>query len=168
MKYCSIVIVLVVMAALIAGCAEDGERGPAGPAGNANVMMYDFPQQTSSGGTMTFVVDIDRETVDNSMVEIYYNPVPEAETTWYHAPGLGSTGAYMTRTYWFETSPGTYTFYLRFLTPDGSGTYGTDITSRRTRIFLVPASETISMAPGQSPVDVSDYEAFKAYYGIDD
>jgi hypothetical protein len=76
----------------------------------------------------------------------------------------------MTRTWWYQTntSPSTYTFFIRFLTPDGAGNYGSDVTTRRTRIFLVPASDVEAQSSVSNSLDYSDYEAVKAFYGFPD
>jgi hypothetical protein len=171
MRFFKSILIISCIALLAAGCSgDDGATGPAGPSGNANVMMLDFPGSTSSGGLMAFVYEVERSVIEGAMVLIYYNPDTEAETAWYQAPGLGSGGSYMTRTWWFQigTAPSTYRFSIRFLTPDGAGTYGTDVTSRRTRIFIIPASTIEAQSSVSNSLDYSDYEAVKAHYGFSD
>lgn len=144
-----------------------GPRGPAGADGTAYVKVFEFGSVTFTGST-NYSFEEAQSVVDESMVLAYYNPSNEAATAWYPAPGLGSTGAYMVRTFWFQInpSPSTYSFGVRLLTPDGAGGYPNEVTFTKFKIVLAPASEIISLS--LSGFDLNDYTAVKDHFGLED
>jgi len=105
--------------------------------------------------------------VDSSLVLAYYNPSNEAATAWYAVPGLGSTGAYMTRGMYYQSvvSPSTYVYRFFVLTPSGSGNYTTSLTLTKFKIILAPASIITPLtSPGR--LDLSDYGAVTRYLNL--
>src|SRR5690606_6832506 len=74
----------------------DGEQGPQGPAGeqgNANVVLYEFGPNAFTN-LLELDLTISQETVDNSMVLVYYNPTTESTAARFPSPGVGSAGNY--------------------------------------------------------------------------
>jgi hypothetical protein len=102
------------------------------------------------------------------MVLAYHNPSTEVSSAWYPAPGLGSTGAYMVRTMWYQVraDPSTYTFRVFLLTPSGSGAYTSSVTFTKFKIILVPASEITSMT-ARGLLNLSDYGAVADSLGLE-
>lgn len=156
---------ILVLAAVVYSCSgKDGPAGPAGRNGNANVIVYQYGTQTTTTGTINYVFDASQGLVDSSLVLAYYNPSTEAATAWYAVPGLGSTGAYMTRSLWYQTTavPSQYTYRVLLLTPSGSATYTTSTTFTKFKIILVPASE-INSVTSRGMLNLSDYNAVADY-----
>lgn len=147
---------------------EEGPQGPSGEDGNANVLLYEFGEQTFTN-VLSLQLSVSRETVDNSLILVYYNPSNEASTSWYAIPGLGSGGNYQTRYFIYQSStdPSVYTLSMRTLEPDGSGLYGSQVTFTKIKVIFAEASSIIS-AKAKSQLDLRDYNAVKAYYGIPD
>lgn len=138
-----------------------GPAGPQGPTGNANVALYEFGSRSFTGSTNYVVPGITPEQMDASFVLIYFNPSTEVETAWYQVPGIGPGASYETRYFTFQTStsPSEYTFGVRTLNVGASTSYGTQVTWRKLRIFVVPAT-TITMLMEHGPrLDLADYAA---------
>jgi hypothetical protein len=150
-------------------CKNDGSTGPAGPAGpagNANVIVFLYDSARTFTGATTYVMNnITRGRMDSSLILAYFNPANEAVTAWYQCPGLGSTGAYMTRYFVFQpdTSVPRYDMGVRALTPDGSAQYGSALTFRKFKIIVAPASVIIQ---GRPAVNFADYRAVAEYLDL--
>lgn len=140
----------------------EGPQGPQGEDGNANVVLYEFGEQTFTN-LLSLELSVSRETVDNSLVLVYYNPSNENSSAWYPVPGLGSNNSYQTRFYIYQTSidPSVYTLAIRTLQPDGSGSYGAEVTFTKIRVIF---AEATSVIPGK--INFDDYHAVKAYFGL--
>lgn len=121
----------------------NGADGADGADGNANVLQFEFGEVTFTN-SLNLTLEVDRATIDNSLLLVYYNPTGESESAWYAAPGIGSVGAYQTRTFWFQTStsPSRYTLAIRALKLDGSA-YGSPLTFRAIRVIIAEASVVI-------------------------
>lgn len=119
-----------------------GTTGATGPMGNANVTLYKYGAMTFTISKNLYIPNVSRETMDNSILLSYYNPSVEVETNWYQMPGFGSSGAYNIRTFWYQ-SGNDYLFGIRTLTPAGAN-YTASVSFRAVRIFLIPASTTIT------------------------
>jgi hypothetical protein len=159
---------MIVLTVALSGCKGDtGPAGLDGLDGNANVTVYNFGSQTTTAGTFSYIVNVGQVTVDNSLILVYYNPSTEAATAWYQAPGLGSTGAYMTRYFIFQTNltPSQYTTTIRLLTPDGAATFTTSTTFTKVKIILAPASQIVPLIVS-GRLDLADYEAVRSYLGF--
>ena len=169
--------VCLIPAALIVSCTgKDGPMGPAGTNGtngingtngNANVMTFEFGSRTTTTGNIDYTFNASQGFVDSSLVLAYYNPSNEAATAWYPVPGLGSTGAYMTRGMYYQTvaSPSTYVYRFFVLTPSGSAAYTTSLTLTKFKIILAPASIITPLtSPGR--LDLSDYGAVTRYLNL--
>ena len=159
---------ILVLAAFVYSCSGDtGPAGPAGKKGNANVIIYQYGAGTTTSGTLSYAFDASSGFVDSCLVLGYYNPSTEPPTAWYAVPGLGSAGVYMTRSFWYQTnvSPSRYTYYVRLLTPSGSGPYTTSTTFTKFKIILVPASE-INSFTSRGILNLSDYNAVVDYLGL--
>jgi len=160
-------VILVLAAALYSCSGEDGATGPRGEDGNANVIILEYGTQTTTTGMFTYTFQASQGFVDSCLVLGYYNPSTEVPTAWYAVPGLGSMGAYMTRSYWYQISldPSAYGYYVRLLTPSGSAAYTTSTTFTRFRIVLAPASE-IQILSSSGMLDLSDYSAVADYFKL--
>ncbi len=162
---------ILVLPALLASCAgKDGPTGPAGTNGtdgNANVITFQFGTRTTTTGNIDYTFSASQQLVDSSMVLAYYNPSVEAPTAWYPVPGLGSTGAYMTRGMWYQSnpSPSTYSYRLFLMMPSGSGAYTTSVTLTKFKIVIVPAS-IITPLPSIGRLNLSDYHAVARYFNL--
>jgi hypothetical protein len=146
-----------------------GPAGPQGPTGNANVTIYEFGSRTFLNN-LNLAVPITREKMDSSFVLLYYNPEGEAVTAWYPIPGLGPGGQYDTRFFVFQsgTSPSTYTFGVRLINPSTGSAYGAQVTWRKLRIFVVPATTINYLDSADPAIDLADYEAVIELLGIDE
>lgn len=145
-----------------------GPQGPKGDPGNANVVLYEFGQYTFTN-TLNLDLSVSRQTVDNSLLLVYYNPVPEDQTAWYAVPGLGASFNYQTRyfIYQISTSPSIYRLAIRTIRFDGSAVYGSAVTFRKIRVIFAEASSVISaQANGQIALD--NYQSVKAALNIID
>lgn len=164
LRFC---LVLFVSGALFA-CSK-GKEGPVGPEGNANVTMYTFENRTFTGSLNLTIDNLSKGKVDSSLVLVYYNPSTEDVTAWYSVPGIGSTSAYETRFFLFQSNPtpSTYTLGIRTLKLDGSA-YGNAVTFRKIRVIIAPASQIVSGRGISGGFDYSDYNAVKAYFNIKD
>ncbi|MGS2739003.1 hypothetical protein [Sinomicrobium sp. M5D2P17] len=150
---------------------EQGEQGPQGPSGedgNANIVLYEFGEQTFTN-LLSLELSVSTETVDNSLIMVYYNPSNENSTAWYSVPGLGSNNSYQTRFYIYQTStdPSIYTLAIRTLQPDGSGSYGSEVNFTRIKVIFAEAS-SIQSAKTENQIDLRDYKAVKDFYGLQD
>lgn len=159
--------ILVLAASLYSCSGKDGATGPRGNDGNANVVIFEYPTRTTTTGTFNYLFNASQGLVDSSLVLGYYNPSSEASTAWYPVPGLGSGGAYMTRSFWWRTTadPSQYTYTVRLLTPSGSTTYTNSTTFTKFKIILVPASEIIPLT-ARGILDLSDYDAVREHLGL--
>lgn len=139
-----------------------GEQGPPGADGNANVIQFEFGEHTFTN-SLNLEIPISRETVDSSLILMYYNPSNEAPTAWYQMPGLGPGGAYQTRYFIFQSSaePSLYTLGIRTLLPDGSAPYGNSVTFRKIRVIFVEASIIFT------GINLQDFNEVAAYLGLD-
>jgi len=159
----------IVVGVIASSCAKDGSTGPAGPAGptgNAEVIVFLYDSARTFTGSTTYTMNITRAKIDSGLVLAYFNPANEATTAWYQCPGLGSTGAYMTRYFVFapDTTLPMYTMGVQLLTPSGSGSYPNPVTFRKFKIIVAPASIIIRARPA---VDFSDYYAAMRYFNLE-
>lgn len=169
--YFVLLLTLAVMACKKGDTGPAGVDGADGKDGNANVTAYTFADKTFTNA-LNLTLNVSQGRVDSSFVLAYYNPSSEAATSWYPIPGSGSGGLYETRYFMSQltASPSTYTFGIRLLKADGSN-YLTQVTFKKIRIFLVPATSIIAggrVAPGAAalPVDVKDYQAVCRYLNV--
>lgn len=170
MKTRFIYCLLLLLIASIPSCTDgedgidgiDGEQGPPGADGNANVIQFEFGEQTFTN-SLNLDLSISQETVDSSLILVYYNPANEATTAWYQMPGLGPGGAYQTRYFIFQSStePSIYSLGIRTLLPDGSAAYGNPVTFRKIRVIFVEASTVFT------GVNLHDYNEVAVYLGLD-
>ncbi|WP_315821111.1 hypothetical protein [Paraflavitalea speifideaquila] len=175
MKHSKVFFIVLIALTSITACkkGDTGDTGPAGPTGNADVTVYNFGQTTFTSATNLLLNNISQGRMDSSLVLAYYNPVPEALTSWYPIPGSGSGGLYEMRYFVYQsaTSPNSvYTFGLRAIKPDGTP-YATALIFRKIKIIIAPAGVVIAggrqMAGVNTlPVDINDYHAVCRYYGI--
>ena len=145
-----------------------GATGPQGPMGNANVLLYEYGEETFTGTVTYLITDIASETMEESILLAYYNPSDHAETMWYQAPGPGPEGSYVTRSFWWQTSSSptsNYTLEVRTHNWDGSSNTISK-TWTKFRIFIVEAS-TIYPGTKGSAVDLSDMNALIKYLELD-
>jgi len=114
-----------------------GERGPQGPGAVALELG-----PTTFTGAAALTVEVSRELVDKSAIEVYYNPSTEVDSAWYQAQGLGSSGSYFLRYFFFQTStsPSTYTLALRALKPNLTEALATPLTFTKVKLVLTPTS----------------------------
>ena len=154
----------------IAGCKK-GDTGPAGADGNADVNAFTFGPVTFTGTTNLKLTGLTQGRIDSSLILVYYNPVPEAATSWYPAPGLGSGANYETRYFIYQTgtNPVEYTLSLRLMNTGTAISYPTQVTFTKIKVFIVPASK---ITPGgrtgntKQPVDLNNYYDVCRFYGI--
>ena len=160
-------LILVLAAALYSCSGKDGATGPRGGDGNANVVVFEYPTRTTTTGSFNYLFNASQGLVDSSLVLAYCNPSTEAATAWYPIPGLGSGGSYMTRSFWWRTTPdpSQYTYAVRLLTPSGSATYTSSVTFTKFKIILAPASEIIPLT-ARGILDLSDYNAVREHLGL--
>lgn len=155
----------------IGPAGQDGEDGTDGKDGNANVTLIRFGQQVfTSALNLALPNTITRAKTDSSLILVYYNPSTELESAWYPVPGLGSGASYDTRFLVYEAA-GPMVLAIRLTSPDTGLAYPNQVTFRKLRVFLVPASQIINGRPadGSSPaVDYSDYYSVLNYYGLKD
>lgn len=162
---------------LTAGCKK-GDVGPAGPAGkdgadgNANVRLFTYQNITFTSSYNFTLTGVSQGLADSSMVVAYYNPSTEASTSWYPIPGLGSSSLYEMRYFFYQTSasPSVYTFAVRAMQPNGTGSYNTQLTFNKVRIFLVPASSITvggrGVADNNAALDIDDYYSVCRYFNV--
>jgi hypothetical protein len=114
-----------------------GERGPQGP----GAVAFELGPTTFTG-TAGLTVQVSRELVDKSAIEVDYNPSTEVESAWYQAQGLGSSGSYFIRYFFYQTStsPSTYTLALRAMKPNLTETLTTPLTFTKVKLVLTPTS----------------------------
>jgi hypothetical protein len=114
-----------------------GERGPQGP----GAVAFELGPTTFTGST-ALTVEVSRELVDRSAIEVYYNPSTEVDSAWYQAQGLGSSGSYFIRYFFFQTStgPSTYTLALRASKPNLTEALTTPLTFTKVKLVLTPTS----------------------------
>lgn len=164
MKLKTSITAMIAIALLFNSCKkEEGPVGPKGTDGNANVVLYNFGSQTSSGGAFNYILDsLSQGFVDSSLILVFANPSDQASTAWYPVPGLGSGGAYETRYFIYQTNtnPSTYTLTVRLANPDGSGTYASAVTFDKLKIIFAPASVVIS---GKKEIDWTNYAEVCSY-----
>ena len=162
---------LVVLTVVLSSCK--GDVGPTGPSGqngidgNANVLLFNFGSQTTTTGSLSYLLNVEQATVDSSLILVYYNPSNEASTAWYQSPGLGSVQAYETRWFIFQTStgPSQYTLTIRLLLPDGSAAYTASTTFTKVKVILAPASQIIPLIVS-GRLDLSNYGAVRSSLGL--
>jgi hypothetical protein len=144
-----------------------GATGPEGVSGNANVVLYEYGTQTFTSGVNYLLTDMPRERIDTSIVLSYYNPSNEAETAWYPVPGSGSSGTFITRNFWYQTSftPSQYTMGVRTLNWDGTSNI-TSKTFTKFRIFVISASEVMPGGAKKASFDLDDHDALCDYLGF--
>lgn len=116
---------------------EKGEVGPQGP----GALAFELGSKTFTTNA-NYEIQLDRELVDESAISVSYNPSTEADSAWYPAPGLGSTGAYSVRTFFYESNPATstYTLAIRLLNPEQNAAYTTPVTFTKMKLVLTPTS----------------------------
>lgn len=146
-----------------------GPQGPAGPQGvmgNANVVLYEYGSMTFTSSVSYLLTNITQGRMDSSILLCYYNPSTEAPSAWFSVPGPGSSGTYITRNFWWQSStdPSTYTMTVR--THTWTGTLNTaSKTFTKFRIFVVLASAIVSPEV-KSEVDLNDYHSVCKFLGI--
>src|SRR5690606_20637546 len=130
--------------------------------------LYEFGPNTFTN-LLELDLTISQETVDNSMVLVYYNPTTESTTAWFPSPGVGSAGNYSTRYFIYKLSsaPDVYRLGIRSLLPDGSANYGSSLTFRKIKVIFAEAS-TIVTAQVEEQLELQDYQQVKAFYGLAD
>ena len=141
-----------------------GPAGPQGVSGNANVVLYEYGTQTFTSSVSYLMTNISQGRIDSSILLTYSNPSTEATTAWYAIPGAGSSAAYVTRNFWWQTStgPSTYTMSVRTHNWDGT-THATSKTFTKLRIFVVKASSVLPGAKG-AEVDLNDQNAVYEHF----
>lgn len=165
------VLLFLCMAMLMSSCKK-GDTGPAGEDGNANVRLFTYSDITFTGVYNMQLSGISQGMMDSSLVLIYYNPSTEVASSWYPVPGLGSGALYDMRylLYQSSTSPSIYTISLRAMQPNGSGSYASQLTFTKVRVFLVPASSVTvggrGVADSESILNVEDYYSVCRYFNI--
>lgn len=104
------------------------------------VRTFEFGPRTFTGAENFTLEGLDRHTVENSLIQVFYNPSAEAESAWYPIPGVGSGALYEARYLLFEasTNPPRFTLSIRLMKPDGSGAYPSAVSLRRLKIILMP------------------------------
>lgn len=60
-------------------------------------------------------------------------------------------------------APSTYTFGVQLISAGTTTPYPTQVTFTKLRIFVVPASSTISLNLASDGVDLADYQAVRPY-----
>jgi hypothetical protein len=141
------------IAAFFTGCAKDGADGPAGPAGpqgNANVRVEMFsvaPGEWSSSGSIIWVEKsvsvITNEIADNGAVLVY---VKALGNTWMNVENDGA--------------------YLRYGVGHVQMTYENATVPTSTEQYKIVAIASSGMIV-DSGVDVHDYEAVRAHFGLE-
>jgi hypothetical protein len=146
---------------------EQGDVGPQGVSGNANVVLYEYGEQTFTSALNYLMPDISQGRIDSSIVLTYYNPSTEASTAWYAIPGAGSGGGYLLRNFWYQTTiePSNYSMGVRAQNFDGTSNT-TSKTFTKLRIFVVVASEIIPGDATKSAIDLDDYDAVCEFLDI--
>lgn len=141
-----------------------GATGPQGVSGNANVVLYEYGTQTFTSAVNYLLTNISQGRIDSSILLTYYNPSTEAATMWYAVPGAGSTAAYVTRNFWYQTStaPSTYTMSVRTHNWDGTPNV-TSKTFTKLRIFVVKSSSILPGGKG-AEVDLNDQDAVYEHF----
>jgi hypothetical protein len=160
-------VVLLALSAFMFSCSgKDGATGPAGPAGkdgNANVIVFDFPSQTTATGTVYYDFPATEALVDSSVVLAYFQS-PLVSNSWYPVPGVGPNASFQTRSYWYPLNAATQRYYLKLVTMAGDA-YTTSTTISRMRIYLVPASTLVTIT-SRGLLDVSDFNAVREYFNL--
>jgi hypothetical protein len=118
---------------------DKGDKGDKGDPASDFFTTFEFGERSFTGNT-SFTFEVPRQTIDNAMISVYYNPTGEAESAWYQASGLGPSNSYQVRYFLHQInpSPSTYTLGVRLRTPDGSAQHPTAVTWRKTRVVVGP------------------------------
>lgn len=145
-----------------------GATGPKGDNGNANVVLYEFGALTINGSLEVDLL-VSKETVDNSLILVYYNPASEAASSWYPVPGLGPGASYQTRYFIYQTgtSPSRYRLSIRTQEANGIAAYVIPTALRKVKVLFAEASSIIT-AKANGTVDLKNYESVKAALRIQD
>jgi hypothetical protein len=116
---------------------DKGEIGPQGP----GAIAFELGSKSFTTNA-NYEIQLDRKLVDESAISVSYNPSNEADSAWYPAPGLGSSGAYSVRTFFYESNPATstYTLAIRLLNPEQNAPYATPVTFTKMKLVLTPTS----------------------------
>src|SRR4051812_5723868 len=111
--------------------------------------------------------NISQGRIDSSFVLAYYNPSTEAPTAWYPVPGIGSSGAYETRFFIYQTvtSPSTYLMGVRLMAPGSALSYANAVTFTKFKIVVV-SSSAIFTGGRQIRPDWSNYNAVKKFLNL--
>ena len=145
-----------------------GPAGPKGDPGNANVQLYEFGEQTFTGGTLNLPLNVTQEQVDNSLVLVYYNTSRNPlASTWHPIPGLVSS--FQTRYFLSKSRPTspTYNLSIRLMTPDGSAPFTSEVTFYKIKVIFAEASSILT-ARVEHGLNMDDYNAVKSFYNFQD
>ncbi|HET9430186.1 MAG TPA: hypothetical protein VFO70_03365 [Chitinophagaceae bacterium] len=162
----------VLLIGIIPGCKKEntGPVGPPVPSDKVDVLTINYSSQTFTGTKNYVITNISKERIDSSLVLAYYNPATEDVTSWYPVPGSGPNAAYETRNFIYQssTAPSAYTMGVRLMTPAGAA-YGTQVTFTKFKIIIIRSATLVFAGRGGEPlVDLSDYYAVKAFFGLKD
>lgn len=161
---------LLLAAAITMTAFNSCEKGDEGPMGNADVTVYNYGTQTSVGGSLNYTLTISKERIDSSLVLVYYNPSTESPSAWYPVPGTGSSGAFDTRYFIYQTATtplSQYTLAVRLMSPGGTP-YATPVTFTKLKLIIAPASTILAGGRTAQPYDVNDYNSVKRYFNLAD
>lgn len=148
-----------------AGCFQ----GDKGADGNANIICYNFGPQTTTTGNLTYTItDIDQETIDSSLILVYYTPSIETASSWYPCPGISTTAAYETRYFLTEVDENYIAMVgVKLHNVGSTALYTSSVTFSRLKVIIAPASSIINPSVKKQP-DFSDYNQVREYFGLQD
>lgn len=145
-------ILMIAVIAIMASCSKEGPQGPAGTNGtngtdgNANVTVFTFGSQTTTSGSLSYVLPIEKSKVDSSVIVVYYNHSLEGDNYWYTVPGIGSAESFETRYYFYRSgvSPSKYTLQVNLYNVGTTTFHTTSRTFSRLRVFVISANNFIN------------------------
>lgn len=170
-RHFSLFALLILSSSLIfSSCKKEvvGPQGPKGDTGNANIRVINFGTRTFFGSQNYTIPNVSKEEMDKSILLVYYNPSNESETSWYPAPGLGSTGSYDVRyaVYKVESNSPDYSLLVRLHDPNTGGNYNNEVTFSKLKVVLAPATSINNV--DMPTVDLNDYQSVKEFYNIEE
>jgi len=160
----------VLVVAVMASCKK-GDVGPAGPAGpigpqgisgNANVTQYSFGSlDFTSSSQYDLAVNTTADTMNRSLWFVYLSYAGGNEY-FYALPGFGyDAQSYYRNTFYFNTGMSRVMHSISKYTGNGEVYTGAKIIRVYANNVVSPSGRM--MMP---PVDVTDYNAVKNYYGL--
>lgn len=171
MKNLKIIFMSMLLTAAIVSCKKEGPQGPAGVAGpigpqgiaaNANVTQYTFGTvDLENNANIDLSVNTTADTMNRSLWLVYISYTGGNEY-FYAMPGFGYNAAtYYRNSFYFSNSLNKVVHSITKVTGNGEVYTGAKIIRVYANTVVSPSGRM--MVP---PVDITDYNKVKEYYGL--